>query len=92
MRRGVKAEDLVLVVCNFTPVAREGYCFGAPQSGNWEEVLNSDDKKYGGKGILNSKPIKAKKEEKHGRKFSLEVSVPPLGVVIFAPQKTKAKK
>jgi 1,4-alpha-glucan branching enzyme len=91
-RQGEKPEDVLVVICNFTPVVREGYVFGAPQGGTWVEVLNSDDKKYGGEGHVNAKPIKTKKEEKHGRKYSIEVTVPPLGVVVFAPQKGRAKK
>ena len=92
-RKGDHKDDVVVVACNFTPVAREGYAFGVPQSGSWVEVLNSDDKKYGGKGIVNAKPLKAKKEEKHGRKQIIEVTLPPLAVVVFAPQKaTKTKR
>ncbi|MCC6723355.1 MAG: 1,4-alpha-glucan branching protein GlgB [Saprospiraceae bacterium] len=92
LRQGEKKEDVLIVVCNFTPVLREVYSFGAPQSGTWVEVLNSDDKKYGGQGHLNDKPIKTKKEEKHGRRQSLSVTLPPLGVVVLGLQQGNKSK
>jgi 1,4-alpha-glucan branching enzyme len=82
----------VAVACNFTPVERKGYTFGVPQGGTWAEVLNSDNKKYGGKGIGNYKPIRAKKKEMHKRKYCIEVTLPPFGVLVFSPQKTNSIK
>ena len=40
----------ILVVCNFNPVLREGYTLGAPNSGTYKEILNSDDEAFGGAG------------------------------------------
>ena len=40
----------ILVVCNFNPVLREGYTLGAPNSGTYKEILNSDDEAFGGSG------------------------------------------
>jgi len=90
IRKGEKAGDVVVVACNFTPVAREGYRFGVPLDGQWKETLNSDDKKYGGQGIGNPKPVKAEKEPKHGHDFSIDVTLPPLSTIILEPV-TKSK-
>ncbi|WP_442968039.1 1,4-alpha-glucan branching protein GlgB, partial [Rhabdothermincola sp.] len=38
----------ILVVCNFTPVPREGYRVGVPRLGRWLELANSDAGVYGG--------------------------------------------
>ena len=40
----------LLFVCNFTPVEREDYRVGVPRRKQYKLVLNSDEKKYGGKG------------------------------------------
>ncbi|MBI5914048.1 MAG: 1,4-alpha-glucan branching protein GlgB, partial [Bacteroidetes bacterium] len=92
VRKGKNPNDVVLVACNFTPVVREKYGFGSPLGGSWKEVLNSDDKEYGGKGIGNPKAVKAAKKPKHGMDFSIEVTLPPLSVVVFAPQTPPTKK
>jgi 1,4-alpha-glucan branching enzyme len=75
----------VLVVCNFTPIPREGYRVGVPIAGAWRELLNSDSSLYGGSGVVNagtgavqSEPVAA-----HGREASLLLRVPPLGVMLF---------
>ena len=39
------------VVCNLTPVPREGYRIGVPKAGAWEEVINTDATVYGGSGV-----------------------------------------
>ena len=47
------AGKMVLVVCNFNPVLRKEYQMGVPNPGSYKEILNSDDKKYGGSGVTN---------------------------------------
>jgi 1,4-alpha-glucan branching enzyme len=55
-------------------------------------VLNSDDKKYQGSGAVNPKLVKAEKIESHERDYSIEVTLPPLGVVVFELQGGKGAK
>ncbi|MGI9641188.1 MAG: 1,4-alpha-glucan branching protein GlgB [Acidimicrobiia bacterium] len=43
----------LLFVANFTPVVREDYQVGVPVAGEWAELVNSDDLKYGGSGVVN---------------------------------------
>ncbi|NNG46292.1 MAG: 1,4-alpha-glucan branching protein GlgB, partial [Deltaproteobacteria bacterium] len=50
LRKGRSTGDIVLVVCNFTPVPRHNYRVGVPRGGFWREVLNSDAREYGGSG------------------------------------------
>jgi 1,4-alpha-glucan branching enzyme len=71
------------VVCNFTPVVREIYRIGLPKKGKLTEIFNSDKKDYGGSGVGNPKPLKIEKELWNGRDFSVEIVLPPLGVVVF---------
>ena len=42
------------VIINFTPVPIEDYCLNLQSDGVYEEVFNSDNKKYGGSGVVNT--------------------------------------
>jgi 1,4-alpha-glucan branching enzyme len=83
LRKGKKPEDTILVVCNFTPVPREGYRIGVPYGGFWREILNSDAIEYGGSGLGNMGGKEATKRSVHGRPYSLSLSLPPLSVEFF---------
>jgi 1,4-alpha-glucan branching enzyme len=87
IRRGKSTSDLILVVCNFTPVPRFNYRIGVPVGGFWREVLNSDAKEYGGSGVGNSGGIEASQIHFHGRPHSLPLTLPPLGVLFFKNSK-----
>ncbi len=82
LRKGASGEKM-LVVCNFTPVPRQGYRVGVPSGGYWQEVLNSDSTYYGGSGMGNSGGVEATAQPAHGRPFSLLITAPPLAVVFF---------
>ncbi|MCJ7782371.1 MAG: 1,4-alpha-glucan branching protein GlgB [Desulfobacterales bacterium] len=82
-RKGKTTEDVVIVVCNFTPVPRYNYHIGVPQGGFWREVLNSDAKHYGGSGQGNMGGVEATPIPYHGEQHSLSLVLPPLGVVVF---------
>ena len=75
----------LLFVANFTPVVREEYRVGVPVPGEWMELANSDDLRYGGSGVVNgivdTEPIST-----HGYDQSLSLTVPPLGVAFFVPR------
>jgi len=83
LRKGKSDKDTILVVCNFTPVPREGYQVGVPGGGFWREILNSDAKEYGGSGVGNLGGVHAAKEEVHGRPYSLTLTLPPLAAAFF---------
>jgi 1,4-alpha-glucan branching enzyme len=42
MRKGKNAEDVLIFVCNFTPVVYNNYRIGAPFNTFYQEILNSD--------------------------------------------------
>ena len=89
LRKANDEKDMLLIVCNFTPITREGYKIGVPFTGNWKEVLNSNDKKYGGEGKTKRSKIKAKKETQHNRPFCVELTLPGLSVVVLKVEKEK---
>lgn len=86
LRRGRNANEETLFVCNFTPVVRQDYRVGVSQEGFWKEALNSDAPLYGGSGQGNSGGLMAAPLPTHGRPFSLNVTLPPLGVLVFRPK------
>ncbi len=83
VRRGKSTGDDFVVVCNFTPVIRVNYRVGVSGGGFWEEVLNSEATLYGGSGLGNAGGMEAEPEPFHGRPYSLSLTLPPLGILIF---------
>jgi 1,4-alpha-glucan branching enzyme len=86
-RRAQDKEDSLVVVCNFTPNVRRGYRIGVPGSGNYRELLNTDAGAFGGSNVRNDGPIAAQAVAMHGRKFSVALTLPPLGVLILKPER-----
>ncbi|MDF2530996.1 MAG: glgB [Clostridia bacterium] len=87
MRKAIDAEDFIIVICNFTPVTRQGYKIGVPILGEYEEVFNSDSTKYGGQGVVNGNAIKAKDLEWNNQPYSMTMAVPALSAVFLKLKK-----
>ncbi len=83
IRKGRSAKDSLIIVCNFTPVPRYNYRVGVPSGGYWREILNSDAKIYGGSGHGNLGGIEASPIPFHGRPYSMNLTVPPLGAIFL---------
>ena len=77
----------IICVCNFQPVTREKYRVGVPVYGIYEEVFNSESEEFGGCGIVNSGDIKTKKVKDHEFDYSIEITLPPLGVTYYKLKK-----
>jgi 1,4-alpha-glucan branching enzyme len=73
-------------IANLSPVVRHHWRVPLPVGGRWREVLNTDAAEYGGSGVGNLGAVDAVEEPFHGRPFSAEVTMPPLGVVWLAPE------
>jgi 1,4-alpha-glucan branching enzyme len=83
LRKAPSSGDVILILCNFTPVPRSHYRVGVPRAGHWQELLNSDAADYGGSGWGNLGGVEAEAVSIHGRPFSLTVTLPPLAMVFF---------
>jgi 1,4-alpha-glucan branching enzyme len=81
IRKGGDSKDSVLFIANLTPAVRENYRIGVPLMGFYEEVLNSDNLKYGGSDQLNSDELETAPIPMHGRTHSLPLVLPPLGII-----------
>jgi 1,4-alpha-glucan branching enzyme len=73
----------LLVVLNFTPVARDAYRIGVPFAGTYVELLNSDSRFYGGSDFGNALPLSSEPIPHMGQGQSVTMRLPPLGGVIL---------
>lgn len=87
LRKGRDPEEIILVACNFTPVPRSNYRLGVPFGGLWREILNSDSAKYGGSGLWRMERTESAPISSHGRPYSLELKLPPLGAIFLKREK-----
>ncbi|WP_347156755.1 1,4-alpha-glucan branching protein GlgB [Pontibacter chitinilyticus] len=84
LRKGNSPDEVILVVCNFTPAVHDHYKMGVPLQGQWDEVFNSDDERFGGSNYRgNQEPLHSVAEPYHGRDYSLELKLSPLSVMYF---------
>jgi 1,4-alpha-glucan branching enzyme len=76
-------DDFVVMIFNFTPVARTAYRIGVPSAGSYAELLNSDSDLYGGGNVGNGGAIDTEPFASHGFDQSLQLTVPPLGCLLL---------
>lgn len=73
----------LVVAVNFTPVTWRGYRVAVPFAGRYDVVLCSDDEPFGGAGSLAQRSFDTVDGELFGREQWIELSLPPLSVVVF---------
>jgi len=86
LRRAKRPDDFLVACFNFTPVVRTDCPIGVPMEGWYQEIFNSDSEHYGGSNVGNHPGIEAQQRGWHGRPYSLRITLPPLGAVLFKPQ------
>lgn len=85
---------------NFSPVVYENHRIACLCPGVYREVFNSDNRQYGGSGLVNVKPVTAEKQAWDWNEYSMQVNVPAYGAIAFEfdyqvpakPAKTKNTK
>jgi 1,4-alpha-glucan branching enzyme len=91
LRRDKKGNELIIAL-NLTPVPRLNYPLGIFKEGTYKEIFNSDDTKYGGRGVVNSQPMKSYKEPRGVFENVIRVDLPPMGAVILKRTRIQGKK
>ena len=86
MRRSEREEETLIFICNFTPVPRHGYRVGVPYAGEYYEVLNSDDVRYGGSGLINDNPMPSAPIYWQSCPHSVLLTLPPLATIVIKPR------
>ena len=75
------SDDFIVVVCNFTPQPHSHYRVGVPERGYYREMFNSDAREFGGSNMGNLGGKWSDDWAFHGRPYSLDLTLPPLGVI-----------
>jgi len=78
--------DMLVAVCNFTPVHRKSYKIGVPKNDAYEIVFNSDAAKFGGSGERIKKTYKTQKGEMHGKAQFIDLNLPPMTTLYLKPK------
>ena len=76
-------EDFLVFAINFTPQPYFEHRVGVPAPGVYREILNSDDYRYGGSGVVNTEDIAAEQFLADGREYSVKLKLPPLAVIVL---------
>jgi 1,4-alpha-glucan branching enzyme len=85
IRRAKDPGDFLVFVLNFTPVPRLNYKVGVPLMSAYEEIFNSDSEVYWGSNLGNAGHTEATGERKDPWQYSINITLPPLGMLVFKP-------
>lgn len=91
IRRAKDSEDFIVTVCNFTPQPHAHYRVGVPEPGFYTELFNSDARKYGGSNMGNLGGKWTDEWWFHNRPYSLDLCLPPLGVLVLKIDREKTE-
>ena len=83
MRKSRDKEDTLIFIINFKSEVYYDYKIGVPYLGSYEEVFNSDDKKYGGSGQILGETIYSVDEPFHNQRYSVKIKVPPMAALVL---------
>lgn len=92
LRKTEDDKETLLVVCNFANEERKDYKIGVPFPGKYKEILNSDSRKFGGKGCVNGRAISSDESECDGREDSIRIKMPALSMQMFSYTPFTAKE
>ena len=82
-RKGKKPENDVLIILNMTPVVRRDWKVYTHGKSAWNEIFNSDSKKYWGSGdVFNPSPT-VKLVDKKEDVYEINVHLPALGAIVL---------
>ena len=60
---------------------------GVPEGGFYRELVNTDAEAYGGGNVGNAGGLEAEAVAEHGRPYSLNLTLPPLGGLVLRREK-----
>ncbi len=83
IRRSPSTGREVVCVGNFSPVLREVHRLGLPRPGEYQLLINTDDKVYGGSDVAIEKSISSEVLPLHGQNYSALITLPPLATLWF---------
>ena len=92
-RIAIDGSELIIVV-NFSPVTRDNYRINLEAGGKYQEVLSTDEYRFGGNNVLNDKIIKSSKyqTESLAKQNYIEIKLPSYGAVILRKVDGRVKR
>ena len=86
LREGEK--EILLCVMNLTDAGYENFEVPVSEAGMWKEILNTDEKRYGGSGRINPVPLRAGKRNGPGSlACCISIRLAPFAAVWFTGTK-----
>lgn len=82
-RKGKDPSEELLVILNLTPVVRNNWKIHVAGKKAWEEIFNSDEKKYWGTGDTLNPTIESTLVDKKDKWYVINVHLPPLGMIVL---------
>ena len=91
IRKSRSGREKIIAIMNFAAAEHKNYKVGVPYSGEYEVVLSSDDKRFGG-GDGFKKVYKAQKEKADDFDYSIELDLPALSAAYLKHKGALRKK
>ena len=82
-RKGLKAEEDMLVILNMTPEVRRDWKVTSYGKSAWSEVFNSNSVEYWGTGDIFNPAITVTPVDKNPDLFEINLHLPPLGAIVL---------
>ena len=82
-RKDKYSDDSLFVICNFKPNVYHNYWLGVREPGHYRELINTDDRKYGGSGLVNKPNVESRQWNSSPWAYALEITVPPMSTMVF---------
>ena len=82
-RKGHKSKNDLLIILNMTPVTRHDWKVTVNGKDRWEEIFNSNDKKFWGTGDVYNPSIEVILLDKETMKYEVNLHLPPLGAIVL---------
>ena len=83
MRKDKLSGDIAIVVCNFKPNDYHNYWLGVREAGSYRKLIDTDDKKYGGRGMFDRSTLETRQWNSSPWPYALEITIPPLSVMVL---------
>lgn len=92
LRKTKDFKEHLVVVFNFSGEDKKKYKIGVPENKVYNIILNSDDKKFGGKGTVKKKKYKPIDKSWNYREQHIELDIPKNTVIFLKTEKVEKKK
>ncbi len=76
-------KNRLLFVTNFTPISRDDYRVGVPEKKKYKLLLDSNEERFGGNGMVRETSYQAEEIPWDGQPYSVAYPLAPYGAAIF---------